>query len=289
MSAAKLTIGQKVDDEASALAFADELLANAATYFSSSDNDNNNNDNQTKTSIEWTTVAQVNGVEIQTASVQNRPKVQLQRAVIPVGGGNSSISGISASQQLYEFLISKEGYIFLDPDANPDNFNQPLLGPFEWNTTTTREGGGRDGDGSSTTTGGKAQVEYASLTLPCPFTTRDFIILNAVDGASKTFLSTSCYSSQLLIPGKSPYDYEHDSDHSMTTTPTAVSSADGNIRMAISGIYTVTEKDGQVLLEVAQFIDLNGWTSTAFNNFANTTWFKAFIPRAQTKFPTKKE
>jgi hypothetical protein len=249
---AKLTIGRKVDDETSALAFADELLADATTYFL---------DN---TMIEWTTGAPVNGVEIQTASVQgdspmlkSGPKVQLQRAVIPVGG-------ISADQ-LYGFLISKEGYTFLDPDANSDDFNRPLLGPFEWNTSKDATG--------------KAQVEYASLPLPYPVSTRDYIILNAFDGASKTFLSTSCYSSQLKS-GESPYEDD---------STTAVASADGKIRMAFSGVYTVSEKDGQLLLEVAQYVDMNGWIPSVFSNFANTAWFKAFILRAQTKFPTKQE
>ena len=238
-----------VDDETSALAFADELLANATSYFSN------------EPIIGWTLGALVNEVEIQTASVQgdsqmlkNGPNIQLMRAVIPVGG-------ISANQ-LYDFLISREGYVFLDPDANPDNFNEPFVGPFEWNT--------------SKDTAGKVQVEYASMKLPWPLSTRDYIILNAFDGASKTFLSASCYSSQ-LNSGKSPYDDD---------STTAVASANGEIRMAMSGVYAVSEKDGRVVLEVAQFVDMNGWTPSVFNNFANAAWFKTFIPRAQTKFPT---
>ena len=182
------------------------------------------------------------------------------------------VGSIYASR-LDECHISKEGYGLLDPGADPDHVNQPILGPFEWNTSK---------DAGAT---GKAQVEYASLTLPCPFVTRDYIILNASDGASKTFLSTSCYSLQ-LNPGKSPYD---NGDSTIAAASVAATDADGKIRMAFSGVYAVSEKDCRVLLKVAQFIDMNGWTPSAFNNFANATWFKAFIPRAQTKFPTKKE
>ena len=58
------------------------------------------------------------------------------------------------------------------------------------------------------------------MRLPGPLSTRDYIILNAFDnGASKTFLSTSCYLSQ-LNSGNSP------SDDALTT---AVASAGGKI------------------------------------------------------------
>jgi hypothetical protein len=114
------------------------------------------------------------------------------------------------------------------------------------------------------------------MAVPGHFSARDYIILTAFDGASKTCLSTSCYSSQLKA-GKSPYDDD--------STGAAVTSTDGKVRMAISGVYAVSEKDGQVFLEVAQFLDMNGWTPSVFNNLSNKAWFKTFIKRTQTKFP----
>lgn len=63
------------------------------------------------------------------------------------------------AEDLYQQIIAKEGYALLDPLSDPDDFDKPILGPFDLGSD------GAPGDGVST--GNEAsrivQLEYAVL------------------------------------------------------------------------------------------------------------------------------
>jgi hypothetical protein len=115
----------------------------------------------------WRREARVAGVDVHSAAVRGasprflRAGRRLLRAAVPVARG---------ADEFYRLLISKEGYTLLDPDANPDDFDRPLVPAFEW--------AGHEG---------KAQLEYAHLAMPGLLRDRDYVILNAFDARSRTF------------------------------------------------------------------------------------------------------
>lgn len=233
---ANIVIGSSVEDEASAIDFANEIMATSRS-------------NKAESSIFWKEECIQHGIRIETAAIESSTG-SLTRAIIPLEG--------IQPDDLYRFLISKEGYVFIDPDADPDEFGKPILGPYEW------EGAG------------KLQVEYAKMDLPFPLSKRDYVVLNGFHDASRTFLSVSCTSTavdkQILREHKTKED---------------------KIRMAIFGTYTALPPDkkdhphASCVLRVEQYVDMQGWMSWASNK-ANVTWFQKFVERAQKEFPSQK-
>uniref|UniRef100_A0A7S2V840 START domain-containing protein n=1 Tax=Fibrocapsa japonica TaxID=94617 RepID=A0A7S2V840_9STRA len=246
---ARVQIGNLVEDKTSAISFAEELLQTSREHLSDD------------TNIEWNELSTVQGVTIEGAEVTGdrgplkdpSNSNQLIRASITLGG--------ITSQKMYEFLISKEGYIFIDPDADPNDFGKALMGPYEWGPNSM------------------AQVEQAYLKLPFPLANRDYIVLNAFSGLSRSFLSASCYSPSLSTETSAYEDCTQKK-----------SSFCGTVRMAFYGVYSVVDDENSsrgnsCILKVAQYVDMNGWTPKTMNRGANISWFKSFIHRAQERFP----
>ena len=171
------------------------------------------------------------------------------------------------AHDFYNFLVSKEGYVLLDPDANPDDFDQPILGPFEgWKSSS------------------KLQLEYANLALPgagCVMSSRDYVILNGHDATTKTFYSVSVQTDVEGYQGASDYC------ESGKTIP----SRDGRVRMAFWAAYRVVPSaddsySSSSTLVVAQWIDLCGWIPKLLLNSSQHVWFEGLVKRLEEKFPT---
>ena len=254
-SKAVVAIGRKVEDEASALRYADELMANAKSYFDDKEESRDEN------TIQWQEVKRIHDVSIETAQVTGDKDIipsrgiKIARCSIPIGGEVTA-------KEFYEFLISKEGCIFLDPHSDPEDFGVSRLGPFDSKNGTL-----------------KAQVELSTLNIPSGcIAKRDFVILNVFDSESRTFVSGSCFSPQ-ICGGKSPYD---DEDSSIVE-----SGPGGSIRMAMMNTYNVSEKDGQVFLNTASFGDLNGWFPVSIANMMFPAYYTQLTERAMEKYPLK--
>jgi len=163
------------------------------------------------------------------------------------------------ARDFFRFLTTKEGYCFLDPDANPDDFNKPIAGPFGWT------GNGYDS---------KIQAEYAQLDLKLPFVTkRDYVVMNAHDFSRRRW-----YCKSIQMPSKYPGCTSYSKDG-------AKMSGD-KIRMAYCVAYSV--EDGETretcYLRVIQWCDMGGKMSFA-NDGGNKKYLETFIKRAGEKFP----
>uniref|UniRef100_A0A7S2GV07 START domain-containing protein n=1 Tax=Helicotheca tamesis TaxID=374047 RepID=A0A7S2GV07_9STRA len=258
---AEVPIGNLVDDDKSAISFAEDLLAASMQHVS------------TKGGIEWKEIAKVEKVpiEVTVANVTgHRGPLQDPSNSNPLVRASIPLYGISV-EEMYKFLISKEGYMFIDPDADPDDFGRALMGPYEWKERSE---------------GSNISVEYSSLKMPCPLSNRDYVVLNAFDKTSRSFLSASCYSPSVSKTA-SPYDEAPQSSAGCCSGP---------VRVAFYGAYSVGEAEAAqsseeecCVLKVVQYVDINGWTMSSLNKHANVFWFKTFIKRAQERYPSKKE
>eukprot|EP00746_Dinoflagellata_sp_MGD_P143826 gnl/MRDRNA2_/MRDRNA2_76611_c0_seq1.p1 gnl/MRDRNA2_/MRDRNA2_76611_c0~~gnl/MRDRNA2_/MRDRNA2_76611_c0_seq1.p1 ORF type:complete len:283 (+),score=41.89 gnl/MRDRNA2_/MRDRNA2_76611_c0_seq1:81-929(+) len=190
----------------------------------------------------------VNGVKKSGSLMQTRIKI----------GKNAT--------KFFKFLTTEEGYCFLDPDADPSDFNKPVLGPYQWQST---------GDQNS-----KIQVEYAQLDMKLPFVTkRDYVVMNAHDFSRRRW-----YCKSIQMPSKYPGCTSY---YKVADGKGAVLS-DGKIRMAYSVAYAVEdgETDETCYLRVVQWLDMQGKMGWA-NAGANKKYMGLFIERAHDKFPSE--
>ena len=245
----ELALGWECADEESCLEFAEKNLEVAESIFSSD-------------SSKWEQKQVLPSVVLESTKATG-PQRRLKASKSNLFRMRLRLYG-KTPEEMYDFLSSKEGYKFLDPDANEEDFDQALLGPFDW---------ARSSSGAK----GRTQVEYAALDLPFPMKNRDYIILNSFDAESKTFLSASCSSPQLM-KGASPIDLPGQK---------ARTSKNGRIRLTFMGAYRAEvdrEEPNGCYLHVAQYADINGWVPSSMGNFAMKAWFPAFAKRALERF-----
>lgn len=245
----ELALGWECDDAKSCLEFADKNLEVVDSILSSD-------------SSEWEQRTILPGVTLESRKATG-PQQRLKSSKSRIFRMRLRLYGKSPAE-MYEFLQTKEGYKFLDPDADEEDFDQALVGPFQW-------------ESSSTGARGHTQVEYAALDLPWPLSNRDYIILNSFDAESKTFLSASC-SSPKLMKGSSPLDLPKQK---------ASPSRNGRVRMSFVGAYRAERdpvEDNACYLHVAQYADINGWLPSSMGNSAMKSWFPAFAKRALKRF-----
>jgi hypothetical protein len=172
---------------------------------------------------------------------------------IPVVGFEMEVGASSA--EFFSFLTGKEGCTFLDPDADPDDFGKPLLGPFPL----------RKGDQTS-----HSQIEYSSIN----YLHRDFVVLNSRDFVKRRFMTASARFSG--IPGSSGVNSGESSQRSKL----------GRLRIPIIGFYEVKPIDNQrCALRVFQWIDLGGAFPAYISRFGNKDCLSKLQKKINERFP----
>lgn len=161
-----------------------------------------------------------------------------------------------SAEDLYQFLISKEGYLLLDPDSDPNDFDQPLRPPIMQGSTR------------------KIQLEYAHLPMPGIASDRDHVLVNVHDHPSRTFLSLTVNAPDLVrglcgygraFPQKGP---------------------EGRIRMALFAAYRVTPLTHTTcMLTAMHWIDFLGWVPGTLSDIISAGYFRDFLERFQQAFP----
>ena len=169
------------------------------------------------------------------------------QTLIPILGINK--------ENFFEFLTSHDGYQFLDPDADPDDFGKPITEKYNWTNT-----------GSNLS---KVQAEYANLKFPCCIPSRDYIVMNAHDFSNHRWFCKSIHLPDRL--GQTSYRNDDGAIRSGSC-----------VRMAYAVYYYIeedTNTDNSCILRVIQWIDMQGWLT--FNKIANNDYIKKLQERAK--------
>lgn len=196
------------------------------------------------------------------ASTLKAPQLAVKRGLelcfceVPIGGGQTA-------DEFYEYIMTQEGYTFIDPDADPADFNKPIREP--WKTDDAR-----------------LQLEYAKMDLvPYLLSVRDYIVLDCHVTSDRTFYCSTIQTNLVDIPGSSAYD-----DPAGKETP----STEGRVRMLFWSFYRVVpveDKPYACKLQVAQYVDLGGWVIPSLCNPVMGEYYKLLSKRAQKQFPVE--
>jgi len=146
----------------------------------------------------------------------------------------------ASAQATFDMLVSPEGYAVIDPVSNPEDHKVPPIEIFEW-----KEG---------------CRLEAAIATTKLPMMVAcDFVVLNAIDSASRTFASKSILHDK--VPGGSKYSgvakSSSGNERALNTFAIKVEPIDSNS----CRVYSIN------------YADMAGKTSAKMNNFVNTKVF----------------
>ncbi len=129
----------------------------------------------------WRVESMADGVVVESKQVSG----VFESANILVMRSDGEIN--SHYQDVFEFLISPEGYAVLDPVSKPEDHQLPLLETYTWRENT--------------------RLEAATARAKIPFMEEvDFVVLNAIDYSTCIFVSKSIIHDS--IPGGSKYSSE---------------------------------------------------------------------------------
>ena len=172
---------------------------------------------------------------------------------IPIVGFEMEVG--ASSTDFFSFLTGKEGCTFLDPDADPEDFGKPILGPFPL----------REDDHMS-----HSQIEYSSIN----YLHRDFVVLNLRDFEKGRFMTASAQFPG--IPGSSGINGGERLQRSKM----------GRLRIPIIGFYQVQPVDHErCALRVFQWIDLGGAFPAYISSFGNRKCLVKLQKKIKERFP----
>lgn len=190
--------------------------------------------NRLLTTTGWKTEYQKNGLRVESKPISG------PLAVSGVLVTRASAVVKASAQATFDMLVSPEGYAVIDPVSNPEDHKIPPLEIYKW-----KEG---------------CRLEAAVATTKLPMMTAcDFVVLNAIDPLSRTFVSKSILHDKL--PGGSKYS-------------SALKSSQGNER-ALNTFAIKVEPIDSTSCRVCSinYADMAGKTSAKMNNFVNTKVF----------------
>ena len=165
----------------------------------------------------------------------------------------------ASTSDFYSFLVSKEGYQFLDPDSDAVDFDKPILGPFALYDEKYDQRS-------------KCQLEYARLSTQS--LRRDVVVLNVIDFLKRRFLCVSATYSQ--IPGNSGVNQGEN----------RVPSKHGLMRMPILTFYEVQPISSKTCsLRVFQWLELGGNYASFISKFGNKDCLTKLQNRIKKRFP----
>ena len=146
----------------------------------------------------------------------------------------------ASAQATFDLLVSPEGYAVIDPVSNPEDHKTPPLEVYKW-----KEG---------------CRLEAAIATTKLPMMTAcDFVVLNAIDPLSRTFVSKSILHDK--APGASKYSGvvkpSLGNERALNTFALKVEPIDSNS----CRVYSIN------------YADMAGKTTAKTNNFVNTKVF----------------
>ncbi|TMW65343.1 hypothetical protein Poli38472_007985 [Pythium oligandrum] len=152
-------VGERLADDASAISIADESIAEAYRIWSSNG---------------WKVLTNTSGILNEAKPVSgvfSSANVDLTRATAIVD---------APAQALFDLLITPQGFQLIDPLSNPEDFAKPPLQTFsttKWRTKSPAD---------------KKRLDSVRTEAPIPgLTTREFVVLNAVDSSTRIFVSKS--------------------------------------------------------------------------------------------------
>ncbi len=144
------------------------------------------------------------------------------------------------AQVLFDLMISPEGYAIIDPVCKPEDHKKPPLESFAWHE------------------GGRLEAAIATTTIPT-MGTSEFIVLNAMDSNTRTFISKSILHAS--HPGGSIY--------ANVGKPT--NGANRALNTFGVKIEPIDETHCRVL--AINYADMAGKTGAKMNNMINTKFF----------------
>ncbi|MFI3168343.1 MAG: hypothetical protein R3Y06_00160 [Faecalibacterium sp.] len=144
------------------------------------------------------------------------------------------------AQELFDLMISPEGYAIIDPVCKPEDHKRPPLEAYDWHE------------------GGRLEAAIATTTIPT-MGTSEFVVLNAMDSNTRTFISKSILHSER--PGGSIY-----SDAGAPKNGT-------NRALNTFGVKIVPIDDCHCRVYGINYADMAGKTGAAMNNMINTKYF----------------
>ncbi len=148
----------------------------------------------------------------------------------------------ASAQATYDMLVSPEGYAIIDPVCKPEDHKRPPLEVYDWHE------------------GGRLEAAIATTTIPT-MGTSEFVVLNAMDSLTRTFISKSILHD--ARPGGSVYSDagapENGTNRALNTFGVKIEPL-GENRCRVLGI---------------NYADMAGKTGAKMNNMINT---KVFFP-----------
>ncbi len=152
-----------------------------------------------------------------------------------------SLGEVNANaQELFDLMISPEGYAIIDPVCKPEDHKKPPLEAFPWHE------------------GGRLEAAIATTTIPT-MGTSEFVVLNAMDSSTRTFISKSILHD--TRPGGSIY--------------AGVGAPENGTNRALNTFGIKIEPLGEDRCRVygINYADMAGKTGAKMNNMINTKYF----------------